>query len=44
MAHSTGEHTVRVMRELGYTDEQIAELRCAGVIHWEEVRRLPSTR
>jgi hypothetical protein len=26
------------MRELGYTDEQIAELRSRGVIHWEEVR------
>ena len=39
-----GEHTVRVMQELGYTDEQIAELRSHGIIHWEEVRRLPSTR
>ena len=37
-----GEHTVRVMRELGYTDEQIAELRSGGVIHWEEPRPLPS--
>jgi crotonobetainyl-CoA:carnitine CoA-transferase CaiB-like acyl-CoA transferase len=39
-----GEHTVSVMRELGYTDEQIAELHSRGVIHWEEVRRLPSAR
>jgi crotonobetainyl-CoA:carnitine CoA-transferase CaiB-like acyl-CoA transferase len=39
-----GEHTVRVMRELGYADEQIAELRSRRVIHWEEVRRLPSAR
>ena len=39
-----GEHTVRVMRELGYTDEQIAELRSRRVIHWEEVGRLPSAR
>jgi len=37
-----GEHTVRMMQELGYTDEQIADLRARGVIHWEEVKRLPS--
>ena len=37
-----GEHTVSVMRELGYTEEQIAELRSRGVIHWEEVRPLPA--
>jgi len=39
-----GEHTVRMMQELGYTGEQIAELRARGVIHWEEVKRLPSAR
>ena len=39
-----GEHTVRVMQELGYTDEQTAELRSRRVIHWEEVGRLPSAR
>src|SRR5579875_2007805 len=33
-----GEHTVKVMRELGYSDEQIADLRSRGVIHWEEPR------
>ncbi|HEV3110251.1 MAG TPA: CoA transferase [Candidatus Binataceae bacterium] len=39
-----GEHTVRVMRDLGYTDEQIAELRSRDVIHWEEARPLSSAR
>jgi crotonobetainyl-CoA:carnitine CoA-transferase CaiB-like acyl-CoA transferase len=39
-----GEHTVRVMRELGYTGEQIAELYSRRVIHWEEVERLPAAR
>jgi crotonobetainyl-CoA:carnitine CoA-transferase CaiB-like acyl-CoA transferase len=39
-----GEHTVRVMRELGYTDAQITELHSRRVIHWEEVERLPSAR
>jgi crotonobetainyl-CoA:carnitine CoA-transferase CaiB-like acyl-CoA transferase len=39
-----GEHTVRVMRELGYSDAQITELRTRHVIHWEEVERLPSAR
>ncbi|HKD68237.1 MAG TPA: CoA transferase [Candidatus Binataceae bacterium] len=39
-----GEHTMPVMEELGYTSEQIAELRSRGVIHWEEVRRLPNAR
>jgi crotonobetainyl-CoA:carnitine CoA-transferase CaiB-like acyl-CoA transferase len=39
-----GEHTVRVMEELGYTNEQIAELRARGVIHWEEARPLSSAR
>jgi len=39
-----GEHTVRVMRELNYSDAQIAELHSRHVIHWEEVRRLPSAR
>jgi hypothetical protein len=33
-----------VMRELSYTDEQIADLRSRGVIHWEEAGRLPSAR
>lgn len=37
-----GEHTVHVMQELGYTDEEIAELRLRRIIHWEEVNRLPS--
>jgi crotonobetainyl-CoA:carnitine CoA-transferase CaiB-like acyl-CoA transferase len=39
-----GEYTVRVMRELGYTEEQIADLRARGVIHWEEINRLTSAR
>ena len=39
-----GEHTVRVMQELGYTDEQIADLRARGVIHWEEARPTPAAR
>jgi crotonobetainyl-CoA:carnitine CoA-transferase CaiB-like acyl-CoA transferase len=39
-----GEHTMRVMRELGYTEEQIAELYSRRVIHWEEVQRLPTAR
>ncbi|MBV8360058.1 MAG: CoA transferase, partial [Deltaproteobacteria bacterium] len=39
-----GEHTVRVMRELGYSDAQIAELRSRRIIHWEEVTRLSSAR
>jgi crotonobetainyl-CoA:carnitine CoA-transferase CaiB-like acyl-CoA transferase len=39
-----GEHTVRVMQELGYTEEQIAQLRKGGVIHWEEANRLPGAR
>ncbi|MBV8453460.1 MAG: CoA transferase, partial [Deltaproteobacteria bacterium] len=39
-----GEHTVRVMRELGYTEAQIAELRSRCIIHWEEVGRLPYAR
>jgi crotonobetainyl-CoA:carnitine CoA-transferase CaiB-like acyl-CoA transferase len=39
-----GEHTVRVMRELGYRDAQIADLRTRHVIDWEEVERLPSAR
>jgi crotonobetainyl-CoA:carnitine CoA-transferase CaiB-like acyl-CoA transferase len=39
-----GEHTVRLMRELGYTGEQIAELYSRRVIHWEEVERLPAAR
>jgi crotonobetainyl-CoA:carnitine CoA-transferase CaiB-like acyl-CoA transferase len=39
-----GEHTVRVMQELGYTDAQIDDLHSRRVIHWEEVGRLPSAR
>jgi len=39
-----GEHTARVMKELGYTDAQVGELRSRRVIHWEEVNRLPSAR
>jgi crotonobetainyl-CoA:carnitine CoA-transferase CaiB-like acyl-CoA transferase len=39
-----GEHTVRVMQELGYSDEQIADLRLRRIIHWEEVGRLPFAR
>jgi crotonobetainyl-CoA:carnitine CoA-transferase CaiB-like acyl-CoA transferase len=39
-----GEHTVTVMRELGYNQDQIADLRARGVIHWEEINRLPSAR
>ena len=39
-----GEHSVRVMQELGYTNEQIAELRSRRVIHWEEIGRLPFAR
>jgi crotonobetainyl-CoA:carnitine CoA-transferase CaiB-like acyl-CoA transferase len=39
-----GEHTTSVMKELGYTDRQIADLRSRDVIHWEEVNRLPSAR
>jgi crotonobetainyl-CoA:carnitine CoA-transferase CaiB-like acyl-CoA transferase len=39
-----GEHTERLMQELGYTDEQIADLHARRIIHWEEVRRLASAR
>jgi crotonobetainyl-CoA:carnitine CoA-transferase CaiB-like acyl-CoA transferase len=39
-----GEHTVSLMRELGYAEDQIADLRARQIIHWEEVRRLPSAR
>ena len=39
-----GEHTVRVMRDLGYSEAQITDLRARRVIHWEEVGRLPSAR
>jgi crotonobetainyl-CoA:carnitine CoA-transferase CaiB-like acyl-CoA transferase len=39
-----GEHTVRVLRELGYTDAQIRDLHSRRFIHWEEVDRLPSAR
>jgi crotonobetainyl-CoA:carnitine CoA-transferase CaiB-like acyl-CoA transferase len=39
-----GEHTVRVMRELGYTDSQITDLRSRRIVDWEETARLPSAR
>ena len=39
-----GEHTKRVMQELGYSGAQIAELRARRVIHWEEVDRLATAR
>ena len=39
-----GEHTERLMQELGYADEQIADLHARRIIHWEEVRRLASAR
>jgi crotonobetainyl-CoA:carnitine CoA-transferase CaiB-like acyl-CoA transferase len=39
-----GEHTLRLMRELGYADKQIADLRARQIIHREEVKRLPSAR
>jgi crotonobetainyl-CoA:carnitine CoA-transferase CaiB-like acyl-CoA transferase len=39
-----GEHTISIMRELGYSEEQIGELRSRGIIHWEKVNRLPSAR
>ena len=46
MAHGPfpGEHTERVMQELGYTGEQIADLYSRRIIHWEEVRRMPTAR
>jgi crotonobetainyl-CoA:carnitine CoA-transferase CaiB-like acyl-CoA transferase len=39
-----GEHTARVMRELGYTEEQIADLHARHVIHWEEINRIRGAR
>ena len=39
-----GEYTVRVMQELGYSDDQIADLRSHGVIYWEEVMRMATAR
>jgi crotonobetainyl-CoA:carnitine CoA-transferase CaiB-like acyl-CoA transferase len=39
-----GEHTVRVMRELGCTEVQIADLHSRRVIHWEETARLRTAR
>ncbi len=32
-----GQHTRSVLRELGYSDERIDELRASGVVDWEEV-------
>ena len=31
-----GEHTFPILRELGYADERIRELKSQGVLHWEE--------
>jgi crotonobetainyl-CoA:carnitine CoA-transferase CaiB-like acyl-CoA transferase len=39
-----GEHTVSVMRDLGYSEAEIAELRSRRIIHWEEPEQLPPTR
>jgi hypothetical protein len=39
-----GEHTVSLMRELGYAEDEIADLRERQIIYWEEFRRLPSAR
>ena len=46
LAHGafSGEHTVQVMLELGYTEAQIIDLHSRRVIHWEEVSRLPFAR
>jgi crotonobetainyl-CoA:carnitine CoA-transferase CaiB-like acyl-CoA transferase len=46
LAHGAfaGEHTERVLRELGYTEAQIADLHSRRVVHWEEVDRFPSAR
>jgi crotonobetainyl-CoA:carnitine CoA-transferase CaiB-like acyl-CoA transferase len=35
-----GEHTLRIMDELGYTPEQVEGLRTKRVIDWEEVNRI----
>jgi crotonobetainyl-CoA:carnitine CoA-transferase CaiB-like acyl-CoA transferase len=35
-----GEHTLRIMDELGYTSEQVEALRAKRVIDWEEVNRI----
>jgi crotonobetainyl-CoA:carnitine CoA-transferase CaiB-like acyl-CoA transferase len=40
----SGEHTERIMRELGYTAEQVADLRARHVIHWEKVNRIRGAR
>jgi len=39
-----GENTVSLMRELGYAEDEIADLRERQIIYWEEFRRLPSAR
>jgi crotonobetainyl-CoA:carnitine CoA-transferase CaiB-like acyl-CoA transferase len=46
LAHGAfaGEHTERVLRELGYTEAQIVDLHSRRVVHWEEVDRFPSAR
>ena len=36
-----GEHTVRIMHELGFDDAQIEQLRTKRVIDWEDVNRIP---
>ena len=35
-----GEHTLRIMDELGYTTQQVEDLRAKRVIDWEEVTRI----
>ena len=39
-----GEHTERIMRELGYDDDQVADLRKRRVVDWEEVNRINGAR
>ena len=39
-----GEHTVRIMQELGYDQAQIEALRARRVIDWEEVNRIAAAR
>lgn len=35
-----GEHTIPILRELGYTDRQICALKTRGVLNWEEPEAL----